>query len=44
MVENAAPEIGEVQITDKITEGDEIRIRAIATDTGNETNLLNIKE
>ncbi len=35
-VENAAPEITEVQIPDNITEGDEVTLKAIATDAGND--------
>lgn len=34
-VENAIPEISEVQIPDTVTEGVEVRIGAIATDPGN---------
>ncbi len=35
-VENAAPEITEIQIPENITEGDEVTLRAIASDAGND--------
>ena len=35
-VKNAAPEITEIQIPDNVTEGNEVTIRAIATDAGND--------
>ena len=34
-VENAIPEISEVQVPDTITEGVEVSLNAIATDAGN---------